>query len=214
MGADGSTGGRDGVRQPRLYRAATGAARPLRRSLRFAGGRLLESVVPEGALGTAIEPGKDGDMLTRHWLWIAAVLGGLAVVVGAFAAHGLESHLQKKYAGQTQSRAGERMSAARKYLGDFETGARYQMYHALALLGVGLLAQRRTKWSVEVAGWSFLLGTVLFSGSLYALVLTGQTWWGIVAPFGGGLLIFGWAALAMAACPCGSPLPENPEASK
>lgn len=142
-------------------------------------------------------------MFARHGLWIAAVLGGLAVALGAFAAHGLESHLARKYAGQTRTRAGEEMPAARKYLGDFETAARYQMYHALALLAVGLLAQLRPKRSLEAAGWAFLWGTILFCGSLYALVLTGATWWGMIAPIGGTLFIIGWIAFAVATCPCG-----------
>ncbi|MEX0718250.1 MAG: DUF423 domain-containing protein [Planctomycetaceae bacterium] len=141
-------------------------------------------------------------MFARHGLWIAAVLGGLAVALGAFAAHGLESHLARKYADQTRTRAGEEMPAARKYLGDFETAARYQMHHALALLAVGLLAQLRPNRSLEAAGWAFFLGIVLFSGSLYAVVLTGATWWGMIAPIGGTLLVVGWVALAVATCSC------------
>lgn len=140
-------------------------------------------------------------MFARHGLWIAAALGGAAVALGAFAAHGLEPYLTEKYAGATKTRAGETIPAARKYLGDFETGARYQMYHALALLVVSLLAERRPRRSLELAGWAFLAGIALFSGSLYALVLTGQTRWGMVAPIGGSLLIAGWALLLIASLP-------------
>ena len=74
------------------------------------------------------------------------------------------------------------------------------MYHGLGLLAVGLLSMRRPSKSLQVAGWSFLLGIVLFSGSLYVLTLTGETRWGAVAPIGGVLLIVGWVALAIAAC--------------
>jgi uncharacterized membrane protein YgdD (TMEM256/DUF423 family) len=82
-------------------------------------------------------------------------------------------------------------------LAAFETGARYQMYHALALFAV---AWATTQWPtppVSRAGWLFIGGTVLFSGSLYVLALTGVTWWGAVTPVGGVLLLAGWASLAL-----------------
>ena len=80
-------------------------------------------------------------------------------------------------------------------LATFETAARYQMYHALALLAVGLLTDRGVT-RAGAAGWLFLAGVALFSGSLYLLVLTGQRWLGAVTPFGGVAFIAGWVALA------------------
>ena len=91
------------------------------------------------------------------WLFLGASLAGLAVAFGAFAAHGLDHYFVEKYAGETRERAGVAVPAAQKYLDDFKTGARYQMYHALGLLAVGLLSQRDGGRSLNVAGWSFLL---------------------------------------------------------
>ena len=108
---------------------------------------------------------------------LGAALAGLAVGLGAFAAHGMKAHYD---------------TAA---LQTFETGVRYQMYHALALLLVGALAAhgRRT----GAAAIAFLLGIALFSGSLYALVLLDQKWLGAVTPFGGVAFLFGGLRLAM-----------------
>ena len=105
----------------------------------------------------------------------------LGVALGAFGAHALRSHL-------TESA-----------LNTFETGVRYQMYHALALFGVGLLLAPMGGWLVRTAAWLFVAGIVLFSGSLYALSLTGVTVLGAVTPIGGLLLLAGWACLAIAA---------------
>ncbi len=79
----------------------------------------------------------------------------------------------------------------------FETAARYQMYHALALLAVALLRRRRSA-AAAVAGWAFLIGIILFSGSLYALALSGAKWLGMITPAGGVALLVGWAALVFA----------------
>ncbi|MFO1078677.1 MAG: DUF423 domain-containing protein [Planctomycetota bacterium] len=109
-------------------------------------------------------------------LRVGAILGGLAVGLGAFAAHGLKNHLD---------------AAA---LQTFETGVRYQMYHALALVlcsAVGL-GGRRT----GAAAVAFALGIALFSGSLYGLALDGPRWLGPVTPFGGGAFLVGWILLA------------------
>lgn len=117
----------------------------------------------------------------KHWLLIAALMGGLAVVMGAFAAHGLQSVLS------------ERM------LTTFETGARYQMYHALAI-GLAALAARGA--AARFANWAamlFLAGIILFSGSLYLLAFTGVTSLGMITPLGGLGFIAGWVALALAA---------------
>jgi uncharacterized membrane protein YgdD (TMEM256/DUF423 family) len=125
----------------------------------------------------------------QTWLVIGALLGGLGVICGAFGAHGLEASLG----------AGVSSEAGRDQLANWETAARYQIYHALALLGVGLLAARRASPAVHAAGAAMTLGTLIFSGCLYALVLTGQRWLGAVVPIGGGLLIVGWICLAVAA---------------
>ena len=140
---------------------------------------------------------------SRSWSTIGAVLAGLAVICGAFAAHGLDKYFPEKYGNETRTVAGETVPAARKYLADFKTAAEYQMYHALGLLLIGALSGRQARRSLQVAGWSFLLGIVLFSGSLYALTLTGMTKLGAITPIGGTLFIVGWIALAIGACPCG-----------
>ncbi len=113
---------------------------------------------------------------------LGGLLGGLAVGLGAFGAHGLRGRLSL-----------ERLET-------FETGVRYQVYHALALLAAGLLSAHLpgAGWAAA-AGWLFLAGVLLFSGSLYLLVFTGNTRWGAVAPIGGTALIAGWACLALAA---------------
>lgn len=142
------------------------------------------------------------------WFRLGAVLGGLAVVCGAFAAHGLEQPLLDRYGTATKTILGEEVLAAKKYLGDFKTAAEYQMFHSLALLALALLPAGASKRAVRVAGWSFLLGIVLFSGSLYVLVLTGITKLGMITPIGGLLFLVGWAALAVAGT-LDSESPEN-----
>jgi uncharacterized membrane protein YgdD (TMEM256/DUF423 family) len=84
-------------------------------------------------------------------------------------------------------------------LGVFETGVRYQMYHALALLAVALMMSRVEGRFVVIAGWSFTAGILIFSGSLYALALTGVTTLGAITPIGGLAFLAGWVALAIAA---------------
>jgi uncharacterized membrane protein YgdD (TMEM256/DUF423 family) len=116
-----------------------------------------------------------------NWFFVGAALGALAVACGAFGAHGLKSRVDEQQ------------------LANWETAARYQMYHALALLAVGFLAARRRTWAIETAGFAMTIGTLIFSGCLYLIVLTGQRWLGMVVPFGGTLLIVGWIALAVTA---------------
>jgi len=125
-------------------------------------------------------------------------MAALAVILGAFAAHGLDGFLLKKYAGVTKVIAGQEVPGAVKYLGDFKTAATYQMFHGLALLVVGLLSVQRQSRALQLAGWGFLVGILLFSGSLYLLVLTGVSKLGAITPFGGLAFIFGWMALAVA----------------
>ena len=122
----------------------------------------------------------------RIWLFLGSALGCLGVVLGAFAAHGLKSFL---------GIANDEWLARQA---NWDTAARYQMYHALALLAVGLLAARRCGLAIHLAGLTMTLGTILFSGCLYALVLSGQKWWGAVVPIGGSLMIVGWVCLAIA----------------
>jgi uncharacterized membrane protein YgdD (TMEM256/DUF423 family) len=117
----------------------------------------------------------------RNWLCTAAVMGGFAVIAGAFAAHGLEGRLTD----QAQQ--------------IFETGARYHMYHALAI-GLSAFAMRGDAAArARLAAILFLAGIILFSGSLYLLALSGATMLGFVTPVGGLLFIAGWFFLALAA---------------
>lgn len=117
----------------------------------------------------------------RIWLFIAAVNGGFAVLCGAFAAHGLSSRL------------------APDALGIFETGARYHMYHALAIGLAALVPGGPGARRAGAAAALFLTGIVLFSGSLYLLALTGNRMLGFVTPIGGLAFVAGWLLLAMAA---------------
>ena len=124
-----------------------------------------------------------------RWGLIAAILGGLSVGLGAFGAHGLADFLKDKYT---------EPELLTKRLGDWETAARYQMYHALALLAVAWLVSRQPSLAATAAGLCFLAGTLIFSGCLYALVLSGIKILGAVVPIGGVLLIVGWLAFATA----------------
>ena len=139
----------------------------------------------------------------KSWFLLGALLAGLAVAAGAFAAHGLEGYFVEKYGTETRMVSGREMLRAEKYLRDFKTGAEYQMYHSLALLAVGWLAVQRPSAAANTAGWSFLLGIVLFSGSLYALTITGQSKLGMITPLGGVAFLIGWGALAVAAVKSG-----------
>ncbi|SFI03375.1 Uncharacterized membrane protein YgdD, TMEM256/DUF423 family [Pseudomonas guineae] len=119
--------------------------------------------------------------MPRIYLLLAALFGFSGVALGAFAAHGLKAHLSAEY------------------LVVFHTAVQYQMIHALALFGVGLLALLRPSRLVSFAGSLFTLGTLLFSGSLYALTLSGITALGMVTPLGGVAFLAGWACLGVAA---------------
>ena len=121
--------------------------------------------------------------MTQLFLLIAAILGGLSVGCGAFATHALREKLSERS------------------LEIFETGARYQMYHALALLLVAVLLSRTESPppALVATGWLFIIGIAIFSGSLYALSLTGVKSLGAITPLGGAAFIAGWGALAFAA---------------
>jgi len=133
----------------------------------------------------------------RNWVIIGAVLAATGVVFGAFGAHGLESHLEAVYGDATKSIAGLKVPATYKYLRDFNTAAEYHMYHAFGLIALGLVARTPPARSHIVAAWCFILGIALFSGSLYALVLTGLTKLGAFTPIGGLLMIIAWISMAL-----------------
>ncbi len=119
--------------------------------------------------------------MTTFFLPVGALAALLGVVLGAFGAHALRGRLDD-YA----------MSV-------FETAVQYHFYHALALVAVGLLALHPPQSALlRPAGWLFLVGLVLFSGSLYVLALTGVRWLGAITPLGGLAFIAGWACLAVA----------------
>lgn len=118
--------------------------------------------------------------MSRAFIFSGAIAGFLGVALGAFGAHGLKGRI------------------AEHLVNAFNTGAQYQMYHALALLAVGILLQqfpgrRLLRWS----GSFFLIGTLLFSGSLYLLAVTELRWFGAVTPLGGLCFMVGWLLLAM-----------------
>jgi uncharacterized membrane protein YgdD (TMEM256/DUF423 family) len=118
--------------------------------------------------------------MDRTFALAGAVSAFVAVAAGAFGAHALRARL------------------APDLLAVFETGARYHMYHALALFAVAWAATRWPGAAVRAAGWLFLGGTLLFCGSLYVLSLTGARWLGAITPLGGALFLAGWLALAAA----------------
>jgi uncharacterized membrane protein YgdD (TMEM256/DUF423 family) len=119
--------------------------------------------------------------LDRLFFALGALAAFVAVALGAFAAHGLKARLDATM------------------LATFETGVRYHLYHALGLLAVAWAATRWPGVAVNASGWLFVVGVVLFSGSLYALSLTGVRWLGAITPFGGLAFLAGWACLAWAA---------------
>jgi uncharacterized membrane protein YgdD (TMEM256/DUF423 family) len=120
-------------------------------------------------------------MNTRIFLAIAAILAGLSVAAGAFASHALKD------------------SISEKALAIFETGVKYQMYHALALLAIALLFNTKEISAVflTITAYAFIIGILLFSGSLYVLSLSGLKWVGIITPIGGITWLFGWICLAI-----------------
>jgi uncharacterized membrane protein YgdD (TMEM256/DUF423 family) len=119
--------------------------------------------------------------MERTFLGLGALSALVAVVAGAFGAHALKARLGPDL------------------LATFETGVRYQMYHALGLTAVAWAASRWPSGATAAAGWLFVAGTFLFSGSLYGLALGGARWLGAVAPIGGGAFLAGWVLLAWAA---------------
>ena len=118
--------------------------------------------------------------MAKIFLLLGSLLMALAVVIGAFGAHGLEGRLS------------ERM------MKNYQTGVQYHMIHGIGLLLVGLVALKLAHSSLLTgAGWSFIIGIVLFSGSLYAMALTGVTKLGAITPIGGVAFIVGWILLGI-----------------
>ena len=116
--------------------------------------------------------------MAKLFLILGSALGALSVAIGAFGAHALKHVLE------TNNR-----------LETFETGVKYQFYHSLALILLGILMQKFDHRLFNYSGYGFFIGILIFSGSLYILSLTGITKWGAITPIGGVTLIFGWVAL-------------------
>ncbi len=118
--------------------------------------------------------------MTNRFLVLAGVFGFLGVATGAFGEHGLSEHLDEKA------------------LRTFGIGSRYVLVHAVALLGVAIAGEFRPSTALTVSGWSFVVGMVVFGGSLWALALTGVKWLGAITPIGGVAFLVGWLALVVA----------------
>ena len=116
--------------------------------------------------------------MARQFIIIGAVFGFLGVGLGAFGAHLLKQKLSPDL------------------FDIFEVGVRYHMYHALALIGVGLVAAQWPGTAIGLSGWAFTAGIVIFSGSLYVLALSGTRWLGAITPIGGLAFLAGWVLLA------------------
>ncbi len=114
-------------------------------------------------------------------LLVGTILAGFSVAIGAFGAHGLKDLLAANGRAET-----------------FETAVKYQFYHALGLLMLGVLAMQKPQIWFEYSAWGLFIGTLIFSGSLYVLCLTGIKWLGAITPIGGVLMIAGWSMAAFA----------------
>lgn len=119
--------------------------------------------------------------MSRFFLVSGILFAAIGVAIGAFGAHGLTARVTP-----------ERLQT-------FETGVRYQMYHALGLIAAAWIASIAPTWQATAGGSLLVIGIVIFSGSLYALVLTDTPWLGAITPLGGVAFIVGWAFLAWAA---------------
>lgn len=115
-----------------------------------------------------------------RWTAVAALNGFLAVALGAFAAHGLKKHVEPAQ------------------IAIFETGVRFQMYHAFALIAASWVSATKPSRAASAAAWFFLIGILLFSGSLYGLTFLPWKWLGPITPLGGTCFLIGWALLASA----------------
>ncbi len=139
---------------------------------------------------------------SNSWPTVGAALVCIAIGLGAWAAHGLERTIGPQYEGITKSVAGQIVPGVTKYVGDFRTAADSQLGQGLGLILVGILIRQGSNRALRAAAWCLFAGTLIFSGSLYILVLTGMTWLGAITPIGGLLLMIGWAIVAYGVCPC------------
>lgn len=119
--------------------------------------------------------------MIKVFTMLGAIFAGLSVGLGAFGAHALKARVEPRL------------------LEVWQTGASYQMSHALALIAVAWLLSRAESGAAVVAGWAFVIGVVLFSGSLYAMTLTGVRALGAITPLGGVSFLIGWIAFILAA---------------
>lgn len=117
--------------------------------------------------------------MQKTFLLIGSLIAFIGVALGAFGAHALKQRLDSNL------------------FDTFEVGVRYQMYHALAIIAVALVASSFTSSYIAASGWAFVAGVTIFSGSLYILALSGVRGWGAVTPIGGLLLLLGWLLLAL-----------------
>lgn len=124
--------------------------------------------------------------MSQIFFIVAAIFGATAVMLGAFAAHGLHNKLTDSL------------------LTAFQTGVTYQFYHTLALFALALWLRQATSPWLIIAGYLWIAGVLLFSGSLYALALTGVKWFGPITPMGGLLFILGWISLLIGAIQLGA----------
>lgn len=151
---------------------------------------------PYESIQPATNPTIENSSLRRHWIFLGAVLAAAGVGLGAFGAHGLEGLLADRHSGDPE--------LLNRRMGNWSTAALYQMHHAIGLILVGVVSLfRSSKW-LTAAGWCFLVGILVFSGMLYALVLTELRFLGAIVPIGGVAFIVGWASLAVGGC-CLSP---------
>ncbi|MDX2190723.1 MAG: DUF423 domain-containing protein [Bacteroidota bacterium] len=119
--------------------------------------------------------------MSKIWAIVGASLGALSVMIGAFGAHSLKN-----------------MLTINNRIDTFETAARYHMYHAIAILVCGILLDLKKHNLFSISSWLFLCGIIIFSGSLYALSISGLRWLGAITPIGGICFITGWILLAVA----------------
>ena len=119
--------------------------------------------------------------MVTTFIVLAAINGFLGVALGAFAAHSLTAYFSDK----------PRLEA------NFKTGVQYHFYHALAIFGVAFTSRDFSSSLIPLSGWLFLLGIILFSGSLYIFSLTGKRWLGAITPLGGLAFLAGWICLAV-----------------
>mgnify|MGYP006095521315 CR=1 FL=1 len=118
--------------------------------------------------------------MTNLWLFLSGVFGFLGVGAGAFGAHALKTHLPADL------------------LTIFETGSRYCLIHAVALMGVAIYYQQSASIWANRSAWCFSVGIVIFSGSLWTLALTNTRWLGAITPIGGGFMLLGWIFICIA----------------